>query len=314
MVDLARIESLPLNGRQFANLAATVPGVGLGFNSDFTKSSQYTPQISGGNGRNINYLVDGGDNNDDTIGGLLQLFPLEAIQEFNVMTHRFNAEYGRSNGAVLNVVTKSGTNELRGSWFTLFRDDALNAQDVLGEAEPTSTSRTTGATSSAAASAGRSSRTACTTSAPSSARSRTRRQPVNTLGLFPAADGVYDMPLRETMFTGKVTATLTPAQYLARPLRPRTSTRSRATPALRNAPESWSTSRNTVQLGQRQPQLGPRPVRRSTSSSSSTPTSATTSRPAAPGRRCSSRTASAPGRTRSRRRRRNRRSGSSATT
>jgi hypothetical protein len=78
VVDTARIESLPLNGRQFANLAATVPGVGLGFHSDLTKSTQYSPQISGGNGRNVNYIVDGGDNNDDTVGGLLQLFPLEA--------------------------------------------------------------------------------------------------------------------------------------------------------------------------------------------------------------------------------------------
>src|SRR5688572_12129919 len=98
VVDLARIEGLPLNGRQFANLAATVPGVGLGFHSDLTKSAQYTPQISGGNGRNVNYIVDGGDNNDDTVGGLLQLFPLEAIQEFDVITQRFDAEYGRSNG------------------------------------------------------------------------------------------------------------------------------------------------------------------------------------------------------------------------
>ena len=121
VVDLARIERLPLNGRQFANLAATVPGVGLGFNSDSTKSTQYTPQVSGGNGRNLNYLIDGGDNNDDTTGGLLQQFPLEAIQEFNVMTHRFTAEYGRSDGAVLNVVTRSGTNARRGSWFTLFQ-------------------------------------------------------------------------------------------------------------------------------------------------------------------------------------------------
>ena len=64
-----------------------------------TKSTQYSPQISGGNGRNINYVVDGGDNNDDTVGGLLQLFPLEAIQEFNVLTQRFDAEYGRSTAA-----------------------------------------------------------------------------------------------------------------------------------------------------------------------------------------------------------------------
>ena len=127
IVDLTRIQGLPLNGRQFANLAATVPGVGLGFHSDLTKSAQYSPQISGGNGRNVNYVVDGGDNNDDTVGGLLQLFPLEAIEEFNVMTQRFDAEYGHG-GAVLNVVTKSGTNKLAGSWFTLMRDDSLNAQ------------------------------------------------------------------------------------------------------------------------------------------------------------------------------------------
>ena len=109
----ARIENLPLNGRQFANLAATMPGVGLGFHTDPTKSTQYAPQINGGDGRNINYQIDGGDNNDDTVGGLLQHFPLEAIQEFNFQTQRFKAEYGRSNGGVMNIVTKSGTNQFR---------------------------------------------------------------------------------------------------------------------------------------------------------------------------------------------------------
>ncbi len=88
VVDIGRIESIPLNGRQFANLAATLPGVGLGNHSDPTKSTQYSPQINGGNGRNVNYQIDGGDNNDDTVGGLLQLFPLEAIQEFNFVTSR----------------------------------------------------------------------------------------------------------------------------------------------------------------------------------------------------------------------------------
>src|SRR5688572_8168690 len=127
IVDVGRIESLPLNGRQFANAAITIPGVGLGYHSDPTKSTQYSPQIAGGNGRNVNYQIDGGDNNDDTVGGLLQLFPLEAIQEFNFVTSRYKAEYGRSNGGVMNIITKSGTNDLRGSWFTLFRDKALNA-------------------------------------------------------------------------------------------------------------------------------------------------------------------------------------------
>src|SRR3954471_6822274 len=127
VVDTTKIESLPLNGRQFANLALTIPGVGLGFHSDPTKSTQYSPQIAGGNGRNVNYQIDGGDNNDDTVGGLLQLFPLEAIQEFNFQTQRYKAEYGRSNGGVMNIVTKSGTNDPHGSWFTSFRDKSMNA-------------------------------------------------------------------------------------------------------------------------------------------------------------------------------------------
>ena len=81
----------------------------------------------------MNYQIDGGDNNDDTVGGLLQLFPLEAIQEFNFVTQRFKAEYGRSNGGVMNIVTKSGTNDMRGSAFTMFRDKSLNSQTFSEE-------------------------------------------------------------------------------------------------------------------------------------------------------------------------------------
>ena len=128
VVDVNKIEALPLNGRQFANLAMTVAGVAMGFHSDPTKSTQQSPQIAGGNGRNVNYQIDGGDNNDDTVGGLLQLFPLEAIQEFNFITQRYKAEYGRSNGGVMNIVTKSGTNNIKGSFFTAFRDDSMNAR------------------------------------------------------------------------------------------------------------------------------------------------------------------------------------------
>src|SRR3954449_784197 len=127
IVDVKRIESIPLNGRQFANLAATVPGVGLSFHSDPTKSTQYAPLVNGGAGRNINYQIDGGDNNDDTVGGQLQGFPLEAIEQFNFQTQRFKAEYGRSNGGVLSVVTKSGTNNWTGSAFEFFRDKSMNA-------------------------------------------------------------------------------------------------------------------------------------------------------------------------------------------
>ena len=291
-----------------------MPGVGLGFHSDVTKSSQYTPQISGGNGRNINYLVDGGDNNDDTVGGLLQLFPLEAIQEFNVMTQRFDAEYGRGDGGVLNVVTKSGTNDLRGSWFTLFRDDALNARTFteqlsgVGQAglpalsvrrqprradrrEPGALLRRVRA-HAAGHEAGGQHRAACS-----------RRATASTTS-----------PVRENLFTGKLTATLSTAQYLARPLRRATPTRSRAAPGCATRPSRGRRAATRYNSVNAQPQLGRSAGRDSTSSSSSTPTSATASRRASrgpallfPERR------RAPGRIRSRRRRRNRRSGSSAT-
>ena len=135
VVDVQNIESLPLNGRQFANLALTIPGVGLGFHSDPTKSTQFSPQIAGGNGRNVNYQIDGGDNNDDTVGGLLQLFPLEAIQEFNFQTARYKAEYGRSNGGVMNIVTKSGTNQFQGQRLHALQGQLDEREDRDGEAE-----------------------------------------------------------------------------------------------------------------------------------------------------------------------------------
>ncbi|MBI3049096.1 MAG: TonB-dependent receptor [Acidobacteria bacterium] len=242
VVETARIESLPLNGRQFANLAATVPGVGLGFHSEQSKSSQYSPQISGGNGRNVNYIVDGGDNNDDTTGGLLQLFPLEAIQEFNVMTQRFDAEYGRG-GAVINVVTKSGTNDLAGSWFTLLRDDSINARTFSGRINRLDKQDYRryqfGGSLGGPIVEDRAHFFA--------AYERTQQdttQVVSTLGLFTSEDGVYDVPFRENLFTTKVTATATPAHYLA--LRYGRDWNSQPVGAgLRAARSSWATSFNT---------------------------------------------------------------------
>ena len=252
VVDTGRIESLPLNGRQFANLAATVPGVGLGFHSDPTKSSQFSPQINGGNGRNVNYQIDGGDNNDDTVGGLLQAFPLEAIQEFNFVTQRFKAEYGRSNGGVLNVVTKAGTNELHGSWFTMFRDNALNAMTFSEQL--TNRQRETQGLAPLDKQDYRRYQFGGSFGGPIiqnkahffAAAERTQqdtKQTVNTLGLFPSSDGVYPIPLRENLFTAKVTATLTPMQYTS--IRYGRNDNSQPYNAgLRAAPSAWSTSTN----------------------------------------------------------------------
>ena len=212
VVDLARIEGLPLNGRQFANLAATVPGVGLGFHSDSTKSAQYSPQISGGNGRNINYVIDGGDNNDDTVGGLLQLFPLEAVQEFNVLTQRFDAEYGRSNGGVISVVTKSGTNQHRGSWFTLTRDDAMNARTFTERLNHVDTQPYQRYQFGGSLGGPIVLNRAHYFGAYESTRQDTK-QVVNTSGMFPADEGVFPVRFREHLLTGKLTATFGPRQF-----------------------------------------------------------------------------------------------------
>ena len=212
VVDVTKIESLPLNGRQFANLALAIPGVGIAFHSDPTKSTQYSPQIAGGNGRNVNYQIDGGDNNDDTVGGLLQLYPLEAIQEFNFVTQRYKAEYGRSNGGVMNIVTKSGTNDPKGSWFTSLRDKSMNSQ--------TETEKL----SNIAKQDYRRYQFGGSFGGPIvenmahffAAFERTQldtRQAVTTFGLFPSEDGVFPTPSRENLFTAKVSANLSPSQF-----------------------------------------------------------------------------------------------------
>jgi hypothetical protein len=248
VVDVKRIENLPLNGRQFANLAATIPGVGLGFHSDPTKNTQYAPQINGGAGRNINYQIDGGDNNDDTVGGLLEQFPLEAVQEFNFQTQRFKAEYGRSNGGVLSVVTKSGSNQPSGSFFELFRDKSMNA---LTESEKLAVA---GTSNSPTKGDYRRNQFGGSFGGPIVhdkahffvALERTQQdttQSVNTQGLFPTLDGVYTLPYRENLGTGKVTANLNPQQYLT--VRYGRNNNSQPYgPSPRATPDNWGDSTN----------------------------------------------------------------------
>ncbi|HYU26256.1 MAG TPA: TonB-dependent receptor [Thermoanaerobaculia bacterium] len=120
------IENLPLNGRQFANLGSLAPGTSLSVNSDPTKPGQLTIALNGGSGRNVNFVVDGGDNTDDTIGGALQNYNIEAVQEFKIQTQQYKAEYGRTTGGVLTVVTKTGTNDFEGSAYEFYRDKSLN--------------------------------------------------------------------------------------------------------------------------------------------------------------------------------------------
>ncbi len=120
---------LPLNQRDVYQLLQLQPGVQsqLGNDTFYGSDKAGVVTVNGGRGRANNYSVNGGDGND-LFANLPAIEPSpDSIEEFRVITNSFDAEYGRNSGAVVNVVTKSGTNEFHGSFYEFFRNDVLNA-------------------------------------------------------------------------------------------------------------------------------------------------------------------------------------------
>src|SRR6266699_6019576 len=126
-----QIQELPLIGRDIADLAYLSPGVKSADSYDPTKNRYAILSVNGQGGRNVNVTVNGVDNKDNTVGGPVMQLPAEAVQEFQISTQRFSAVNGRSEGAAINVITKSGSNSYHGSAFGFFRDRALNAAQKL---------------------------------------------------------------------------------------------------------------------------------------------------------------------------------------
>lgn len=122
-----QLDSLPLPGRSFgalANLSPGIQGVGGG-------GAVAAGQLS----RNTSTLVDGASHDQNVTASTRGGYSLETVREFVVMASQFTAEYGMAAGAILSVVTRSGTNELQGRSFLFHRDDSLNTQDPFSKAQ-----------------------------------------------------------------------------------------------------------------------------------------------------------------------------------
>jgi len=138
VVGQEQIDSLPTNGRNFLSFSVITPGVTTDRTPQQGASATSGLTFGGQRARSNNIMVDGVDNNDPVVGAVRSTFSQEAIQEFQVLTNSYSAEFGKASGGVVNIITRSGTNEMLGNAFEFFRNDHLNAKgrferfDVFG--------------------------------------------------------------------------------------------------------------------------------------------------------------------------------------
>jgi hypothetical protein len=136
-----QVAELPLNGRDFVQLATLTPGTtqetnpGSFFNggpsSEVSARGTYSLSVGGSRAQSTDWLLDGNDNNELTGGGISILPSIDAIQEFKVLTYNYSAEYGTRSGPTVLVTTKSGANKFHGSLFEFFRNTKLDARSYF---------------------------------------------------------------------------------------------------------------------------------------------------------------------------------------
>lgn len=139
VVDERSTNNLPLNGRNFTFLAQLSAGVGTPEADTRGNAASGAFTANGNRPAQNNYMLDGVDNNSDTVDFLngtnyVVLPPVDAIEEFKVQTSDFSAEFGRSGAAVLNATIKSGTNSFHGTAWEFFRNDIFDAPDYFEDA------------------------------------------------------------------------------------------------------------------------------------------------------------------------------------
>src|SRR5262247_1623102 len=135
LVSEKQVTELPLNGRNYAALVTVIPGISTAgsFATRGTGLDSNIDMAVNGNQSNTNmWTVDGVNNMDVGSNATLLVFPsIDAIQEFRVERNSFSAEFGQAQGAVINLITKGGSNQFHGSVFEFFRNDALNANSFF---------------------------------------------------------------------------------------------------------------------------------------------------------------------------------------
>jgi hypothetical protein len=139
------VAELPLNGRDFVQLATLTPGVtqetnpnsffNAGPSSEVSTRGTYSLSVGGSRAQSTDWLLDGNDNNELTAGGIAILPSIDAIQEFKVLTYNYSAEWGTRAGPTVLVTTKSGSNQLHGSLFEFFRNTKLDARSYFGSSK-----------------------------------------------------------------------------------------------------------------------------------------------------------------------------------
>ncbi|MFY9570875.1 MAG: carboxypeptidase regulatory-like domain-containing protein, partial [Blastocatellia bacterium] len=135
VISQRQIVSLPVNGRQFIDFVLLAPGVTIGDTTSGSTDVIVEPvtKISfAGQNIHFNFVAIDGADNISTASGIQKTTPSQdAVQEFRVVNTVYSAEFGRAVGGIINIITKSGTNEVHGSLYEYFRNDALDAKSIL---------------------------------------------------------------------------------------------------------------------------------------------------------------------------------------
>lgn len=141
-INRQQIQELPVNGRNYLDLMELIPGVAVFRQNDpgplavAQGASDGATPVLGERGGNTNFLIDGVPNKDNVNGGPASQFNQETIQEFQVLTTGYKAEFGSASSAIVNVITKSGTNQYHGVASLFHRNSAFDASDVSGANVP----------------------------------------------------------------------------------------------------------------------------------------------------------------------------------